>query len=178
MGVLGRYGGSALKYYGDILAAAYANINTSDMWATIHNTATQYGLPSPQTQPPDVSTIRGLANKIVNGARTLARASDTDAITADMTAIAPYTSRDRNAIATTPIYQVRYANIVQKADGSTDLWWNTSVFTAADMPGTVGALRDTIQSNADELVAQAAQMSADESGGTSLGAFQLEITLV
>ena|SRR5882762_1376661 len=178
MGVLGKYGGSALKYYGDILASAYQGLNVTDMWTSIRNTQATYGLPTTQTSVPDVQTIRGLANKIVNGARTLAAASGTDAITRDMMAVAPYTSRDLNAINTTPIYHVRYQVTVQASDGTVSNRWSFSVFTAADMPGTVGALRDATDTAAEEMTAQAAQQTGGESGGTSLGTSQHEITLV
>lgn len=178
MGVLGRYGGNALKYYGDILAAAYAGQNVTDMWASIRNTQAAYGLPTTQTSVPDVQTIRGYANKIVAGAQAFAAAADSDSITSDMMAVAPYTSRDLPSIATTPIYHVRYQVTVQAADGTVSNRWSTSVYTAADMPGTVGALIDAVNTDAEEMTAQAAQQTGGESGGTSLGTSQHEITLV
>lgn len=178
MGVLGKYGGNALKYYSDIIGAAYANLNTSDMWAAIRAKATYYGLPSPQTTPPDVSTIRGYANRIVAGAQALARAAPTDSITADMMAVAPYTSRDLNAIAVNPVYHVRFQNTVQSSDGTVTQVWNTSVFTAADFPDTVGALRDAIDTNAAELAAQGKDISTTTPKGTSVATSNYEITLV
>lgn len=178
MGVLGRYGTSALKYYGEIIAAAYANKNVTDMWADIRTRATQYGFPSPQTQPPDVSTIRGYANRIVNGARNLAAANDSDSITSDMMAVAPYTSNDLNGIAVNPTYQVRYQVTWQSSDGTQNTRWNTSVYTASNFPDTVGALRDHINFSASELLAQAAQQAGGQSGGTLLSTDNLEITLV
>lgn len=178
MSVLPRFGGSALKYYQTILGAAYQNLSTSDMWAAIHRQAANYGLPSPQTQPPDASVIRGFANRIVNGARTLAGAADTDTITADMMAVAPYTSRDMNAITTNPMYQVRYQVQWQTSDGVINTRWNTSVFNASNFPSNVGDLRDTIDFNASELLAQAAQQTGDKSGGNLISTGALEITLV
>lgn len=178
MGLLERFGGSALKYYQTILSAAYKNLSNSDMWAAIHRQAANYGLPSPQTQPPDASVIRGFANRIVNGARNLAAAQPTDTITSDMMWYAPYTSRDYNAITTDPKYQVRYKVFWQTSDGTINDRWNTSVFNASNFPGTVGELQDTIDFNASELLAQAAQQTGDKSGGTLLSTEQLEITLV
>lgn len=178
MSVLGRYGFNALKYYGDILASAYANLNTADMWTTIRNTQARYGLPTPQASAPDVSVIRGYANRIVNGARNLAAAGDGDEITSDMMAVAPYTSSDLNGIAVNPTYQVRYHLTWQTPDGEVKDRWNTSIFTNADFPGTVGKLRDTIDFNASELLAQAAQQTGEKSGGTLLSTDSLEITLV
>src|SRR6267154_1979877 len=178
MGVLGTYGSSALKYYNKILNSAYANQSTADMWIGIHAQAAEYGLSSPQTQPPDVSVIRGFANRIVNGARALAAASPDDSITAAMMWTAPYTARTQQDIAVNPIYHVRYQNTVQAADGTISTRWATSVFTATDMPDTVGALQDAIDTNAAEMTAQAAQQTAGESGGTSLGTSNLEISLV
>lgn len=178
MGVLDRFGGSALKYYQTILSAAYQNLNNSDMWAAIHRQAANYGLPTPQTQPPDASVIRGFANRIVNGARNLANAQPTDTITADMMAVAPYTARDMNAITTNPMYQVRYQVTWQTSDGQINNRWNTSVFNASNFPSTVGELQDTIDFNASELLAQAAQQTGDKSGGTMLHTSNLEITLV
>jgi hypothetical protein len=178
MGVLGRYGTSALKYYGSILASAYANVSTSDMWTAIHGVADQYGLPSPQTQPPDVSVIRGFANKIANGARTLAAADPTDTILPTMMATAPYTSRDQQSIDVNPVYQVRYLNTVQADDGTTSQSWQTSVFTATDFPDTVGGLYDAIQTNATEIAAQSSGGSVNTPKGTSINVSNLEITLV
>jgi len=178
MGVLDRFGGSALKYYQTILSAAYQGLSNSDMWAAIHRQAANYGLPTPQTQPPDASTIRGFANRIVAGARNLAAANDSDTITADMMWTAPYTSRDQNAISTNPIYNVRYQVQWQSSDGTLNSRWNTSVFNASNFPSTVGDLRDTIDFNASELLAQAAQQTGDKSGGTLLSTSNLEITLV
>lgn len=178
MTVLGRYGPSALKYYGDILASAYQNLNVQDMWVAIRSSQARYGLPTPQTQPPDVSVIRGYANRIVAGARTLAAADDSSLITADMMAVAPYTAGDLNSIAVNPTYQVRYQVTWQGPDGETNQRWNTSVFTAANMPGTVGALRNQIDFHASELLAQANQQTGGASGGTLISTDQLEITLV
>lgn len=178
MGVLGTYGGNALKYYGSILASAYANISTADMWTAIRTTQAQYGLSKPGASAPDVSVIRGYANRIVAGAQTFAAASESDSITSDMMAVAPYTSRDLNAISTNPVYQVRYLNTVQASDGTVTQRWSTSVFTATDMPDTVGGLLDAVNTAAEEMVAQAAQMTGGESGGTSLGTSNHEITLV
>lgn len=178
MGVLGRYGTNALKYYGSILASAYSNLSTADMWTAIRGAQAQYGLPSPQATAPDVSVIRGYANRIVAGARNLANADPSDTITSDMMAVAPYTSRDLNAISVDPTYQVRYLNTVQASDGTVTQRWTTSVFTASQFPDTVGELQDAIDTHASEMVAQAAQQTGGQSGGTSLGTSNLEITLV
>lgn len=178
MGVLGRYGSNALKYYGSILASAYQNLSTADMWTAIRDTQAQYGLSRPGATAPDVSVIRGYANRIVAGANRLAAADNADLITGDMMAVAPYTTNDLNAIATSPTYQVRYQVTWQTPDGATNTRWNTSVFTASNFPDTVGDLRDTIDFNASELLAQAAQQVGGQSGGTLLGTSNLEITLV
>lgn len=178
MSVLTRFGGSALKYYQTILGAAYQNMNNSDMWAAIRRQATDYGLPSPQTQPPDASTIRGFANKIVNGARNLAAADPSYTITADMMATAPYTSRTQQQIAVDPIYSVRYQSTVEAADGTQTTRWNTSIFTASKFPSTVGDLRDKIDFNANELLQQINLQTGNPSGGTLVSTSNLEITLV
>lgn len=178
MGVLGKSGFRALKYYGDILASAYKHLNVSSMWDAIHATQQNYGLPTAQASGADVMVIRGYANKIVNGARAFATASNSDTITSDMMAVAPYTSNDLNTIATTPTYQVRYQVVWQKPDGTIEDRWNTSIFTNADFPSTVGELRAQIRFNADELIQQANQQVGGESGGTLLGTGSLEITMV
>lgn len=178
MGVLGQYGPKALKYYGSIIASAYQNKSIQDIWVDIRATADRYGLPTPQVQGPDVSVIRGYANKIVNGARTLAGAADDAVITSDMMAVAPYTSRDLNAIAVDPVYHVRYQNVVQAADGTITERWTVSILNASQFPGTVGELRDAIDTHGAEIAAQAAQQNGGASGGTSLGTQNLEITLV
>jgi hypothetical protein len=178
MGVLGKYGSNALKYYGSILASAYANLSTSDMWTAVRTVQAQYGLSSPGASAPDVSVIRGYANRIVAGANALAAADPSDSITSDMMAVAPYTSRDLNAISTNPVYQVRYLNTVQADDGTTTSVWNTSVFTASDFPDTVGGLQDAIDSNAAELAAQGIESSTTTPRGVSVSTSNLEITLV
>lgn len=178
MTVLGKYGGNALKYYGSILASAYQGLSTSDMWTSIRTTQATYGLTSPGASAPDVSVIRGYANRIVAGANALAAADPSDSITSDMMAVAPYTSRDLNSIAVNPVYQVRYLNTVQADDGTVTSVWNTSVFTATDMPDTVGDLQDAIDSNAQELAAQGMDSSATTPRGVSISTSNLEITLV
>jgi len=178
VGVLGKYGSNALKYYGSILASAYANLSTADMWTAVRTTQAQYGLASPGASAPDVSVIRGYANRIVAGANALAAADPADSITSDMMAVAPYTSRDLNAISTNPVYQVRYLNTVQADDGTTTSVWNTSVFTASDFPDTVGGLQDAIDANAAELAAQGSDASTTTPRGTSVSTSNLEITLV
>lgn len=178
MGVLGKYGGNALKYYGSILASAYQNLSTADMWTAIRTTQAQYGLTTPGASAPDVSVIRGYANRIVAGAAAFDAADPGDSITSDMMAVAPYTMRDLNSISTNPIYQVRYLNTVQADDGTTTQVWNTSVFTAADFPDTVGGLTDAIQTNASELAAQGIDSSTTTPRGTSIGVSNIEITLV
>lgn len=178
MGVLGRYGGSALKYWANILNSAYKGESTADMWTAIHNQAGQYGFSSPQTQPPDVSVLRGYANRIVNGAKAFAAASPTDTITADMMAVAPYTANDLNSIATTPTYHVRYENTIQAADGTITTVWNTSVYTSVDFPNTVGELQDSIDTNATEIAAQGGASDSNTPRGVSLGTDKYEITLI
>ena len=178
MGVLGRYGSNALKYYGSILASAYENKSTADMWTSIRTAQANYGLPKPGASAPDVSVIRGYANRIVAGAQALATASESDAITSDMMAVAPYTSRDLNAIAVSPVYHVRFLNTVQADDGTVTQTWQTSVFTAADMPGTVGELADAINTNATELAAQGGASDSNTPRGVSVTTSNYEITLV
>jgi hypothetical protein len=178
MGVLGTYGGNALKYYGSILSSAYENLNTADMWTAIRTTQAQYGLNTPGASAPDVSVIRGYANRIVAGANTLAAADPSDTITSDMMAVAPYTSNTLAGIAANPTYQVRYLNTVQADDGTTTSVWNTSVFTASDFPSTVGDLQDAINSNAAELAAQGTEASTTTPRGVSVSTSNLEITLV
>lgn len=178
MGVLGRFGTNALKYYGSILASAYEGLNTADMWTAIHAAQEQYGLPKPGASAPDVSVIRGYANRIVAGARTLAAAADSDTITSDMMAVAPYTSRDLAAISVDPVYHVRYLNVVEAADGTTTQVWQTSVFGAIDMPATVGELTDAINADATELAAQGIDSSETTPRGVSVATSNYEITLV
>ena len=177
MGVLGRYGASALKYWANILNSAYQGQSTADVWTAIRNQQAAYGLPTPQTTAPDVSVLRGFANRVVNGARALGAAADTDTILPGMMATAPYTLQDQAGIAATPTYYVRYQGTTQAADGTVSTRWVTSVMTAADMPSTVGELRAAIDLHHSELVAQAAQQTGDESGGISLGTASLEITV-
>lgn len=178
MGVLGRYGTNALKYWGDILTSAYQRANTQEMWLAIRTAQERYGLDRPGTTPPDVSTLRGFANRIVAGAAALAAAAPTDTITPDMMAVAPYTSNTLEGIATNPTYHVRYLNTVQASDGTTTSVWNTSVFTAADMPTTVGDLQDAINTHAAELAAQGIEASATTPRGVSVSTSDYEITLV
>jgi hypothetical protein len=178
MGVLGKYGGNALKYYGSILASAYEHHNIADMWTNIRSAQEQYGLSKPGVSGPDVMVIRGYANRIVNGAKAFAAASKSDSITANMTAIAPYTARTLADIATNPIYHVRYKNTVQADDGSVTEVWNTSVFTAMDFPDTVGGLLDAIDTHAAELAAQGMDSSVTTPRGISIATSNHEITLV
>ena len=178
MGVLGKYGGNALKYWGSILASAYQGAITADMWTAIHATQEQYGLDRPGASAPDVSVLRGYANRIVASAAAFAGASPDDTITGDMMAVAPYTSRDLNGVATEPVYHVRYLNTVQASDGTVTSVWNTSVFNASQFPDTVGELQDAIDTNAAELAAQGIESSATTPRGVSVSTSDLEITLV
>lgn len=178
MGVLGKYGSNALKYWGSILASAYEGASTADMWDAVHADQQRYGLPKPGASAPDVSVLRGYANRIVAGAQALAEADPGDAITADMMAIAPYTANDLNGIAVNPTYHVRYLNTVEADDGTVTTAWQTSIFTAVDMPGTVGALADAINSDASELAAQGGQSTENTPRGVSVSTSNYEITLV
>lgn len=178
MGVLGKYGGAALKYWGSILASAYQNASTSDMWTAIRNQQAEYNLPKPGASAPDVSVLRGFANRIVAGAAAFAAASPADTITADMMAVAPYTANDLASIATTPTYHVRYQNTIQDLDGNVVTTWNTSVFTATDFPATVGDLQDAINTDATEIAAQGGASDSNTPRGVSLGTGLIEITLV
>jgi len=178
MGVLGRYGTNALKYWGSILASAYAGDSTADMWAGVHQAQAQYGLPKPGASAPDVSVLRGFANRIANGSRTLNAADDTETITSDMMAVAPYTMNTYEGIAANPTYHVRFLNTVEADDGTVSEKWQTSVFTAVDMPGTVGDLKDTINFNAQNLAAQGGASDSNTPRGVSLKTSNYEITLV
>ena len=178
MGVLGQYGPNALKYWGAILGSAEAGLSVADMWTQIRAVQQQYGLPAPGASAPDVMVLRGYANAIVNGSRALAAANPADSILGSMTGIGPYTASDVSGLAVNPTYQVRYSNTVQLNDGTTTSVWQTSVFTAADMPGTVGDLQAAIEQNASELAAQGSETSSTTPKGTSLGVTSLSITVV
>lgn len=178
MTVLGRYGASALKYWAPILQSAYKGLATADMWTAIRNTQAQYGLPTAQTQAPDVSVIRGYANRIVNGARAFAAASPSDTITSSMMATAPYTLQDAAGIAATPTYHVRYQVTVQDSEGNLTTAWQTSVFTATDFPSTVGGLIDAVNTNASELAATGGEASVGTPKGTLVSVANHEISVV
>lgn len=178
MTVLGNYGPAALKYWGAILGSAQQHLIIADMWNQIRSTQQQYGLPSPQASAADVMVLRGYANRLVNGADSLAAASPSDTITAAMMGIAPYTSQDLSGLAATPTYQVRFLNEVQLPDGTTTQAWQTAVFGQADFPQTVGGLQASIQNSAGELAAQGSESSATTPRGTSVGVSGLQITVV
>ena len=178
MGVLGQYGPNALKYWGAILGSAEAGLNVADMWTQIRAAQQQYGLPAPGASAPDVMVLRGYANAIVNGSRALAAASSSDAIGPEMSGIGPYTQQDLPGVRTTPTYQVRYLNEVQLNDGTITSVWQTSVFTAADFPGTVGDLQAAIEQNASELARQGSGTSGPTPEGVSLGVSGLSVTVV
>lgn len=178
MGVLGQYGPNALKYWGAILGSAEAGLSVAGMWEQIRAVQQQYGLPAPGASAPDVMVLRGYANAIVNGSRTFAAANPSDTILPTMGGIGPYTANDVSGLAANPTYQVRYLNEVQLNDGTTSSVWQTSVFTAADFPGTVGDLQAAIEQNASELAAQGSETSTTTPKGESLGVSGLSITVV
>lgn len=175
-GVLGRYGASALKYWGSILASAYANASTADMWVAIRGAQQAYGLDRPGTSAPDVSVLRGYANRIANASRAFNGASRSDTLTSDMMAVAPYTSNDLNAIATTPTYQVRGFVSVTQADGTVTGNWMTMVYTGANMPGTVGGVIDSFTAQASDLTAAASGQTGTPTGTlTSVSGFEIAV---
>lgn len=178
MGVLGQYGPDALKYWGSILASAEQHLNVQDMWASIRDLQAQYGLPAPGVTAPDVMVLRGYANRLVNGAQALAAANPSDAITADMMGVGPYTSNDLAGLAAQPTYQVRFLNQVQLPDGTVSEVWQTSVFGASDFPATAGGLAASIGLAASELAAQGSESSSTTPRGTSLGTSNVQITVV
>jgi len=176
-GPLGRYGASALKYWGSILASAYAGLSTADMWVGIRAAQQAYGLDRPGTSAIDATVIRGFANRVANAARAFNGAARSDNITPDMMAVAPYTLQDAAGIATTPTYSVRVIATTQNADGTGDGNWMTFNFTAANMPGTVGELVDTITSKASDLTSAASGKTGTPTGELT-GLFMFEITVV
>ena len=178
MGVLGQYGPNALKYWGAILGSAEAGLSVAAMWDRIRAVQQQYGLPAPGASAPDVMVLRGYANAIVNGSRALAAANPSDTILPSMMGIGPYTSNDLAGLAANPTYQVRYLNTVQLNDGTTTDVWQTSVFTAANWPGTGADLQAAIEQNASELAAQGSETSSTTPKGISLGVAGLSITVV
>lgn len=176
-GVLGKYGTSALKYWGSILASAYAGASTADMWVAIRGAQQAYGLDRPGTSAPDVSVLRGYANRIANGAAAFNAANPSDAITSAMMATGPYTLQTAEGIATTPMYSVRAIVTTQAPDGSGDGNWMTFNFAAANMPGTVGELVDTISATASDLAAAASGKTGTPTGELT-GVFNIEITVL
>lgn len=178
MGVLDRYGGAALKYWPEILAAAYQGKNLAETFADIRGAQARYGLERPGVQGPDVTVLRGYANKIVNGARALGAAGESDVITADMMAIAPYTANTREGIAANPTYHVRFKNTIQGEDGTVSTVWQTAVFTRLDWPNTVGELMTSITNTATELAAQSSGQNSNTPKGVSLFTSDHEITVI
>lgn len=178
MGVLDRYGGAALKYWPEILSSAYQNKNLAETFAAIRGAQARYGLDRPGVQGPDVTVLRGYANKIVNGAKALGAAGLNDAITAAMMAIAPYTANTREGIAANPTYHVRFKSTVQADDGTVSEVWQTAVFTRLDWPNTVGELMTSITNTARELAAQSSGQNTNTPKGVSLGTSDHEITVI
>lgn len=178
MSILGKYGANAVKYWAPILESAYKGLSTADMWTAIRNTQQQYGLSTPGASAPDVSVIRGYANRLVAASQALANAAPTDTLLPSMMGVAPYTLSDPGQLAASPTYMVRFANTVQANDGTVSTVWQTSVFTSTDMPQTVGELQARIDFNAGELAANASGESSNTPKGTSLGTSGLEITVV
>lgn len=178
MSVLGSNGPAALKYWGTILASAYKRDSTADVYVGIRNSQAEYGLPTLQASVIDISVIRGFATRIANGARAFDAASPGDSITSSMMAVAPYTSNSYDAIAVNPTYQVRYQVTMAAPDGSISTVWSQSVYTTANFPGTVGELQDSVQFNATQTMANAAQQTGGASGGTVLSTGSIEISVV
>lgn len=175
-GVLGRYGSSALKYWGSILASAYAGHSTADMWTSIRANQQAYGLDRPGTSAPDVSVLRGYANRIANAARAFGAADPADALTSGMMAVAPYTSNDLAGIATAPTYQVRGFVSVTQADGTTAGNWMTMVYTGSNMPGTVGGVIDSFTAQASDLTAAASGQTGTPTGTlTNVTGFEIAV---
>ena len=175
-GVLGRYGGSALKYWGSILASAYAGASTADMWTAIRGAQQAYGLDRPGTSAPDVSVLRGYANRIANAARSFGAANPGDALTSDMMSVAPYTLNDLNGIATAPTYHVRGFVTTAQADGSVTSNWMTMVYTGSNMPGTVGGVIDSFTSQASDLISAASGQTGTPTGTlTNVSGFEITV---
>jgi hypothetical protein len=168
----------ALKYWGNILAAASSGATTAELWQAIHAQQQQYGLETPQASATDVAILRGYANRIMNAASAYASASGDAALTAEMMGIAPYTDRSYQSISANPVYQVRFLNRVQRPDGSIVESYQTSVFQASDMPSTKDDLNAAIQFNADQLAQSGSESSDTTPNGTSLGATVASIVVV
>lgn len=168
----------ALKYWGNILAAAQQGATTQAMWESIRASQQEYGLETPQASATDVAVLRGYANRLMNAAGEYANAALDQAITADMMSIAPYTDRSIESINTNPVYQVRFLNQIQLPDGTVVEKWQTSVFASEDMPFTKADLNTALGFNAQQLAQSGSESSSTTPKGTSVGLSGVSISVV
>lgn len=138
-----------MGYWGVIERAVADRLTTADLWSDIRDAADELGLESPGVTVRGVNELRRLANTIQNSGRQFERATDETGLDARMMGEAPWSRplAEQNALG---IYQVRYQHTYVTAEGP-QTEWRTSVFNAADMPDTVGELRDAIGQDAQQL---------------------------
>jgi hypothetical protein len=157
----------ALKYWPQIEFAAQSRMSTADLWSAIRDAADELGLSSPGVTANGVSTLRGLASGIQRRGEAVDRAHDSQRLTDEHMAQAPWSRPlpQQNAF---PMFQVRFQHTFMQ-DGEERSEWRTSVFNGR-LPRTAGELRAAIDMDANEL--------ASKYGSTHVGVGNLQILQV
>lgn len=140
----------ALQFFGAARGAVNQRVSTRDFYAALNAAATQFGLESHGLTFQNVNQLRSAAASVRNAAEALARAPETNAISAQEIGVTPYarSQADRNAM---PIYHVGInltTSDMQTGETTTD--YRRVRFTG-QLPATKGELMRFLAQDAEAL---------------------------
>lgn len=164
------------RYWSEIFGGAANRLTTAALFGNIRQRAETLGLGAVGVAASTVSTLRGYAGRMIASAGRLNKALDSNALTSDHYAEAPW-ARPLGEQNTMPIYHVSFDHTIENDAGETVVKRQTIILTGV-LPGTVGDLRDLVSSEAQLLAAEGSPDSEGTPHGTSLGVDNLMLTAV
>lgn len=112
-------------YLGTVLAGVEQGLSTTELWQTIRDATAALGEGARGPSASQVSTLRGLAGRMLTAAGNLSSAPASALIDSSM--ISPnINSRPLSEQAIAPAYQLRYEATVLTSEGETTRWFSVS----------------------------------------------------
>lgn len=128
----------ARAYWGVIQSAVYQGATTQDVWAALHDAASNLGMPSVGADAIQVGQLVSLAAKMRNAMGKLTNAAPGTPITTDMIGT-DITAATRGLTNLAQQYQTRYLIEFQTSTGVVQEWRSSQIF-------------DTLPDSVDDLI--------------------------
>jgi len=144
--------GTLADWWIEIYAAAKENYTATQTIQIVSQVAEDRDINLAFADYTNIATLYGFARRMINAAGEATSALDSATIGPEHQGIPPW-ARDQQEMNTAPIWHVTYSLTTIDADGNLSSDYKTSVFKVI-FPGTIGELKDAIDSDGQALAAK------------------------